>query len=152
MQGSRGDRSGGEPAFATPSAASDPEASRAADALRRAGGALPIERLSAVVAPGAGASADAVARCLRRRADLFLMVDRPATPWGEEWTPSERVEYAPSGERPGTGVILLDGSGTVAEPPSLVRETLLSMWAESPEDEELRRELGRTLDSAARRG
>ncbi len=120
--------------------APEPEAGRAAEALRRAGGALPIDRLCAEVAGGSG-GVEPVARCVRRRSDLFLLVERPASPWGDDWTPAEQVEYVAREPRRTESVVLLDGSPAREAPPALLRESLISMWTESPEDDELRREL-----------
>lgn len=117
-----------------------------AEALRHSGGALPIEDLRSRMDAG-GAMREPLARCLRGRADLFLLIERPAGPWREqEWTPAERSEYEAS--TPATeSVLLLDGSaaGTAARAPVLLRESLLTMWGEAPDDDQIRRELGRSV-------
>ena len=122
-------------------------AARAAEALRRAGGALAVEQLGAEVPPDPAGRAEPLARCLRRRDDLFLLVERPIVPWddaGDGWTAADRAEYERARRRDPT-VVLLDGStGTASvRAPAVLRESLLTIWGESPEDAEVRRELGR---------
>lgn len=121
---------------------------RAAAALRRAGGALPVERLYDSL-DGDAAGHLPLARALRSRRDLFLLMERPSAPWGDDdWPGDERSEYERLLPRPGERVVLLDG--TAAEgtaPPALLRETLLSLWDENPEDAQVRRELGRAVFS-----
>lgn len=120
----------------------------AIEMLRRAGGALPVARLRATLEAEPRAR-EPLNRCLRGRGDLFLVLEPPADPWREdEWTAAERAEYA---ERIVSGgeerVVLLDGSPAKAgyAAPVLLRETLLSMWGETPDDDELRRALGRAV-------
>ena len=119
----------------------------AAEALRRAGGALPVSRLADVLDPGAIAD-EPVERAVRRRSDLFLLVDRPDGPWrDDEWPAPDRSAYERSLARREQMVVLLEGGRDAA--PMLLRETLLSMWAEAPADDALRRELTRTAASPA---
>ena len=130
-------------------ASADPEAGRAAEALRRAGGALPIDRLCEEVAPLAG-GVEPVARCVRRRSDLFLLVEPPPAPWTDDWTPAEQRDYAPNPQRRRESVLLLDGSAAPGGPaPAVLRESLLTIWSDSPGDDELRRELSRAVESPA---
>ena len=66
------------------------------------------------------------------------------TPWGDTadlgWTVVERAEYERARLRS------VEASGGRAGPPAAVRETLLSMTGDRPDDEELRRELARLAD------
>jgi hypothetical protein len=121
----------------------------AAEALRRAGGALPVERLGASLAPRADGR-EPLARCLRSRSDLFLLIEPLPGPWQEEaWTPAERAEYEKRTDaaRASPHVVLVDRSAGAAGAgaPALLRETLLSIWGEAPEDDQIRRELGRAV-------
>lgn len=141
VYGSRGRRGSAEgPAEALQAAASE--------ALRRAGGALPVTRLGASL-DSERVGREPLARCLRERADLFLVVERPPGPWREQdWTAPERAEYEEPARRVDEPcVVLVDGSviGVEAGAPALLRETLLSMWSDDPEDEELREVLGRVV-------
>lgn len=130
---------------ATPDAAVE---AAAIDVLRRAGGALPVARLRATLEAEPRAR-EPLTRCLRGRGDLFLVVEPPAEPWREdEWTAAERAEYetrTPSGHE--ERVVLVDGSlaGAGSAAPVLLRETLLSMWGEAPDDDELKHALGRAV-------
>ena len=66
-------------------------------------------------------------------------VDR-AIPWPEVadgWTPADRLEYGRALRRDGTR------AATAVRAPALLRESLLSLGGESPEDDEVRRELRR---------
>lgn len=120
----------------------------AVEALRRAGGALPVARLRATLEAEPWAR-EPLTRCLRGREDLFLVVEPPSEPWREhDWTAAECAEYeARTRSARGERVVLLDGAVADAgsASPALLRETLLTMWGESPEDEELRRALGRAV-------
>ena len=85
----------------------------------------------------------------------FLLVERPAIPWThaiDDWSPSDRAEYERARRRAETVVLLDAATGeTSVRAPAVLRESLLSIWGESPEDEEVRRELGRLTESGAGR-
>lgn len=121
-------------------------AEAAAEALRRGGGALPLDDLR-VRLDIEGATREPLARCLRSRTDVFLLLERASTPWHEQdWTPAERNEYESRiASKP--SVVLVDGSpgGPGAQPTALLRESLLTMWSDRADDDQVRRELERSL-------
>ena len=142
----------GTPSRSTPAAARpapDPELTRAADVLREAGGFLPVERLGTAIRPATDGRPEPLARRLRQHAELFLLVERPVVPAdaAEAWTDGDRAEYDRAQRRDET-VVLLDAltGATSVRAPAVLRESLLSMWGESPEDEDVRRELARLAD------
>jgi len=128
--------------------APDPELARATEALRRAGGALPAKRLGAALGADAAGHPEPLTRRLRRHAELFLLVERPTVPpeAADTWTDGDRAEYDRAVPRDET-VVLLDAltGATSVRAPAVLRESLLSMWGESPDDD-VRRELARLAD------
>ena len=81
----------------------------------------------------------------------LLLLERPAIPWPDAddgWTALERADYERA-RRGGRTVLRLDGSSgqPTSGAPAVLRESLLSLWGESPDDAELRRELARLPDA-----
>ena len=103
---------------------------------------------STPVRSGAGVAAEG-------ERNRFLLVERPAIPWTQaidEWSPADRAEYERARRRAETVVLLDAATGEASvRAPAVLRESLLSMWGESPEDEEVRRELGRLGERDERR-
>lgn len=136
---------------------------RAAEVLRSAPEAVvPLERLHRVllreVGPQVGGYAQLHER-LRRRSDLFLVLE-PRAPWtSEAWPPEVRAEYQAAlratGLDAGPHVALVDGTPPADSPtagwePVLRRldQSLLRLWSAVPSDGAAAAELSEALAEA----